>query len=64
MLSDSVKAVGNNAIEGVIERLSRDPSNNLPEEFYREKVEAGWDGQWLNWDDLGGGDPGWGDIGD
>lgn len=26
-----------------------------------------WDGQWLNWDDLGGEEPpggGWGDIGD
>lgn len=52
-----------NAIEGTIARLAHNPPNDLPNEVYQATVKAGWDGQWLNWDDLGGGDPGWGDIG-
>lgn len=55
---------GSNAVEGVTKRLAQSPPNTLPDEISRQRVEAGWDGQWLNWDDLGGDDPGWGDIGD
>jgi len=62
MLSDDTRIVRSGAIEGVIKRLDRNPPNNLPDEVYRGVVQAGWDGQWGNWDDLGGDDPGWGDV--
>lgn len=61
---DNPCIVGNNAIKGAINRLERNPSNHLSDEDYRGVVKAGWDGQWNHWDDLGGDDPGWGDIGD
>ena len=52
---------------GTIARLAHNPPNDLPDGAYQATVKAGWDDQWLNWDDLGGNgteDPGWGDIGD
>ena len=64
MPNSNLYTMGTNAINGVIKRLNNNPSNNLSDKVYREKLEAGWDGQWLDWDDLGGDDPGWGDIGD
>lgn len=54
---------GKRAIEGTIERLSRNPPNDLSNEVYRMTMKAEWEDQWLDWDDLGGDDPGWGDIG-
>lgn len=62
--ANSPRIAGSNAIDGVINRLERNPPNHLSDEDYRGVVKAGWDDQWLNWDDLGGDDPGWGDIGD
>ncbi|MDD4762054.1 MAG: hypothetical protein PHZ25_03480 [Candidatus Pacebacteria bacterium] len=58
---------GSKAIERVLERLERVPSNEPHDEILgllSKDVELGWDGQWLNWDDLGDDDPGWGDVGD
>jgi hypothetical protein len=62
MSNDNIPAVRNAAIEGVVGRLSCSPPNNLSDESYRGMVRASWDGQWGNWDDLGGDDPGWGDV--
>lgn len=63
---NNVGAIKNNAIEKTIERLIHNPPNNLPNEVYQRTVKAGWDDQWLNWDDMGGNgeDEQWGDIGD
>jgi hypothetical protein len=58
MLTDRTRAAGSNAINGVVERLNLNPPNELPNEVYRSSVEAGWDDQWLNRDDLGDDDPG------
>ena len=39
------------------------PRNDLPNETYQfATANKGWEGQWGNWDDLGGNDPGWGDV--
>lgn len=54
----------NRPLLNLISRLSANPPNDLPDEAYRKKIDMMWDDQWLNWDDLGGDDPGWGDIGD
>gem|GEM_PF-6567311 len=53
----------NQPLLNLINRLSKNPPNDLPDKSYREKINMLWDDQWLNWDDLGGDDPGWGDIG-
>lgn len=44
---------GGKAIKGAIERILNE-----------SEVKSTWESQWDNWDDLGGGDPGWGDVGD
>jgi len=54
---------GSNAIKGASERTERLPDiNATPRECREQQNIKGWDDQWGNWDDLGGGDPGWGDI--
>ena len=47
------------AIEGALER-----AENRPDLDFSNQECQGWDDQWNNWDDLGDGDPGWGDISD
>lgn len=64
MRAEVERKTGSSAVAGVLKRLEQSPPNTLPDEVSRQRVEAGWDGQWLNWDDLGGDDPGWGDISD
>ena len=56
---------GLNAIKGASERTERLLDINATLRKCREQDVQdvkGWDDQWVNWDDLGGGDPGWGDI--
>ena len=54
---------GAKAIGGAIERLANGPSNE-PAAACRSEEAASWDDQWVNWDDWGPPDPGWGDVGD
>ncbi len=49
---------GINALQGAFERAKERPDINLS-----AQESSDWD-QWNNWDDLGGDDPGWGDISD
>jgi len=54
-----------NVIERTLKKMEVRPSNDLPDKTYRAiEPSKGWDDQWGNWDDLGGDDPGWGDISD
>jgi hypothetical protein len=54
---------GAQAIEGALRRTKDLPANDLSNEAYQASQTKGWDDQWYNWDDLGGSDPGWGDVG-
>lgn len=53
--------MGQLAVEGALHRVECQPANSPPVGTVEAKD---WDGQWLNWDDLGPGDPGWGDVGE
>jgi len=56
---------GSNAIKGASERTERLLGiDTTPQECREQEAQdvKGWDDQWGNWDDLGSGDPGWGDI--
>lgn len=57
--------IGVNAVKGAISRFQNLPSNREPAALSVEgdSWSGEWD-QWYNWDDLGGDDPGWGDIAD
>jgi hypothetical protein len=48
--------IGKEAIQGAIERIVAVSES--------ENRKLNWESQWGNWDDLGGDDPGWGDVGD
>lgn len=46
---------GEEAVRGAIARIITESDT---------VVKSIWESQWGNWDDLGGDDPGWGDVGD
>lgn len=57
---DQDRNTGNELIPEVLEQAIRRVTNG-------PRADSSWDGQWLNWDDLGPQDPtpgGWGDVGD
>lgn len=65
--TETKRKTGSSAVVGVLKRLEQSPSNTLPDEIYQQRIEAGWESQWLNWDDLGPDEDipsGWGDVGD
>jgi hypothetical protein len=54
---------GTQAVEGALQRAEGLLPNNLSNDAYQASgMDKGWDDQWGNWDDLGGDDPGWGDV--
>ena len=48
---------GTNALQGAFDRAEERP----PIDYSTQECNN-WDDQWGNWDDLGGDDPGWGDV--
>ncbi len=54
---------GASAIAGASVRAISRPDISLSAQECREEgLSEEWNDQWCNWDDLGGDDPGWGDI--
>ncbi|MDD5638873.1 MAG: hypothetical protein PHO28_03140 [Candidatus Pacebacteria bacterium] len=48
----NLESRGTSAIKGLLARIEK--TNN----------SKNWEDQWVNWDDLGEDDPGWGDVSD